>query len=961
MDAFVNATLDKGEAVLRFPYDDQLRRLLRAIPGRRWDPAERAWIVPLDPERAEAVARLLDGMSRPPVLSDALGRALARQRMRRGHDECVLDVARPDESWWLTFATDRAPAIVETLLEHPDAQQLPLLGRAQIPLDEHAARLVDTLPADAGRLRLTEDAAHALTEVSQRPGSRASSEARSGAMSYDVELRRDRRKEHWLLIAAEHAQLARVLGGQAGLRTAEGPAGTFALAAVERDAHLIAELLDQLEMAHIDPRAQSWIVRATTWHGTVEVAGPSEEPVFLLLGDAARLPPELRERAVSAPGGVTVALTLDSWQAIEGLRGFTSAATRRCVEALKDGRPVPPAVLELSTVHEDPTFVLAPGHDERQLDAFGALPGASPHRPDAARGDRGGRGAGTARAATTLRGEHGRLPAIRADPFCVEDLDGFLAERHIWIDPDALAVLQQIREQHAHAAGLVALSAATDAQLEVAGLGGELKPFQRAGVRYLLEQRRAFLADEQGLGKTIEALAALEADGAYPAIVVCPASLKLNWMREIERWLPGRTARTLTGMGPKRSVAGGPSAPTPSGPTRSTPMPSANVNAADVPASETPSADIPAADIIVVNYDILAARGPALAATAPRALVLDESHYCKNAAAKRTQAVARLAATVPSEGLVLALTGTPVMNRPPELIAQLRIIGRLADFGSGAQFGQRFRGPDAHVRLHWHLRSRCFVRRLKADVLPQLPAKTRAVVPVELDNEPEYRLAETDVIAWLRSRPLDLRELDAKVAAALRAERLVRLNALKLLAARGKLHAALAWIHDFCTSGERLVVFARHREIQRAVLERFPHALHILGEDTHAARDASLHAFQEADASENQLIVCSIEVAGQGLTLTQASNVAFLELDWTPAKHDQAEDRCHRIGQQDAVNAWYLLAAGTIDETIATLLERKRAVIGAVTDGREENEEAIVDALARELAGEPYRRLRAVA
>ena len=345
----------------------------------------------------------------------------------------------------------------------------------------------------------------------------------------------------------------------------------------------------------------------------------------------------------------------------------------------------------------------------------------------------------------------------------------------------------------------------------------------------------------------------------------------------------------------------------------------------------------------------------------PKAVVLDESHYCKNAAAKRTQAVARLAASVPNEGLVLALTGTPVMNRPPELISQLRIIGRLPDFGSGAQFGRRFKGIDAHMRLHWHLRSRCFVRRLKADVLPQLPAKTRTVVPVELDNEAEYRLAETDVIAWLRSRPLDLKELDAKIAAALRAERLVRLNALKLLAARGKLHAALAWIHDFCSSGERLVVFARHREVQRAVIERFPHALHILGEDSHAARDASVSAFQAADDSGNQLIVCSLEVAGQGLTLTQASNVAFLELDWTPAKHDQAEDRCHRIGQQDAVNAWYLLAANTIDETMANLLERKRAIIGAVTDGREEDDEAIIDALARELTGEPYRRLRAVA
>ena len=329
-----------------------------------------------------------------------------------------------------------------------------------------------------------------------------------------------------------------------------------------------------------------------------------------------------------------------------------------------------------------------------------------------------------------------------------------------------------------------------------------------------------------------------------------------------------------------------------------------------------------------------------LCALRPGALVLDESHYCKNAAAKRTQAVQRLSAVVPEDGLVLALSGTPVTNRPAELISQLRILGRLEDFGSGARFGQRFRGPDAHLRLHWHLRARCFVRRLKADVLPQLPAKTRAIVPVELDNETEYRLAERDLVAWLRSQPLDLRELDAKVAAALRAERLVRCNALKLLAARGKLHAALAWIHDFCSSGERLVVFAGHHEVQRAVLARFPTALHILGDDSPAARDAALQAFQAPEAhEENQLIVCSIEVAGHGLTLTRASSVAFLELDWTPAKHDQAEDRCHRIGQQDAVNAYYLLAASTIDETISTLLERKRAVIGAVTDGREEDEE----------------------
>jgi hypothetical protein len=965
---FLQATLEQGEAHLRFPYDDVLRKLLRAIPGRRWDPGERAWIVPLDPERAQALALLLESLPRPPAVSEPLARVLERKRGLRPHGECVLDVARPNESWWLTFATDRAPGIVAALLEHSEAQELPTIGRALIPLDKQAAQLVDALPAEAGRLRLSEDAAHALTEVSERPAA----EARPGAMRYDVELKRDRRKEHWLLIGAEHAPLARALAARGDLRTLEGPEGTFAIAAVERDAHLIVDLLSHLELAGVDPRVQSWLARATTWRGTIDVAGEPDEPVFLLIGDPIGLPPELRERAVSAPGGVTVALTLESWQAIErNMRGFTTPAARRCIAALKEGRPAPAAVLELSSVHEDSTFVLAPGHDASLLDAFGSLSGATPHRPpgpvDGAprRGFPFVSGSRAPRMAQRAGREHGELPSIRADPFCVVELDRFLAERDIWIDPDALVVLQEIREQHARAAGLVALSSATDGTLgsapsaALANLGGELKPFQRAGVAYLLEQRRAFLADEQGLGKTIEALATLEADDAYPAVVVCPASLKLNWMREIERWLPGRSAQALTGTGVKRSAASGPTIHVAAGDT--TGSSAADVPSADVPSAELPAADIPSADITVVNYDILAARAEGLAALGPKALVLDESHYCKNAAAKRTQAVARLANRVPSEGLVLALTGTPVMNRPGELIAQLRIIGRLADFGSGAQFGRRFKGADAHMRLHWHLRSRCFVRRLKVDVLPQLPAKTRTVVPVELDNEAEYRLAEKDVIAWLRSRPLDLSELDAKVAAALRAERLVRLNALKMLAARGKLHAALAWIHDFCSSGERLVVFARHREIQRAVVARFPHALHILGEDSHAARDASLEAFQTADNSENQLIVCSIEVAGQGLTLTQASNVAFLELDWTPAKHDQAEDRCHRIGQQDAVNAWYLLAAGTIDETMATLLERKRAIIGAVTDGREEGDEGIVDALARELAGEPYRHLRAVA
>jgi SNF2 family DNA or RNA helicase len=321
--------------------------------------------------------------------------------------------------------------------------------------------------------------------------------------------------------------------------------------------------------------------------------------------------------------------------------------------------------------------------------------------------------------------------------------------------------------------------------------------------------------------------------------------------------------------------------------------------------------------------------------------------------------VRRLAGAVGAGGLRLALTGTPVLNHAEELVSQLRVLGRLEDFGSGARFARQFQGPLTEERLHWHLRRRCFVRRLKSEVLPQLPPKRRVVLPVALDNEREYRLAERDLVAWLREQPLDLRELDARIARTLRAERLAQLGTLQRLAARGKLHAALAWIHDFLASGEPLVVFARHREVQEAVLERFPRALHLLGRDALAEREATVRAFQDPDGPA--LLVAATRVAGQGLTLTRASNVAFLELEWTPALHDQAEDRCHRIGQRDAVTAWYVLAAGTIDETTAALLERKRGLVAAVTDGRRLDGAPLVDELVRELRGAgEFRHLRAV-
>jgi SNF2 family DNA or RNA helicase len=398
------------------------------------------------------------------------------------------------------------------------------------------------------------------------------------------------------------------------------------------------------------------------------------------------------------------------------------------------------------------------------------------------------------------------------------------------------------------------------------------------------------------------------------------------------------------------TAAAGAGEATPDGPPRRADRPNPWATPLDVSAFAEPRE----ADIVVLNYEIVEAHLDRLAERVPRAVVFDESHYCKQPTAKRTKAAMKLSKAVHPDGLRLALTGTPVLNQPRELTAQLRLIDRLKDFGSGAELARRFKGPESHDRLHWHLRARGFVRRLKQDVLPQLPAKRRVDVPLELKDPAEYRLAEKDVIAWLRTQPLDLSELDAKIAAALRAEQLVRMNHLRRLAARGKLPGALAWIESFLASGEALVVFAQHREVQEAVLERFPGALHILGDDSATQRDDAVRRFQagahvDIERPAERLIVCSMRAASQGITLTRASNVAFLELDWTPAMHDQAEDRCHRIGQEDAVTAWYLLCPGTIDDEMSDILQTKRGVIDAVVDGNQLPDEPVSLAVVRAL------------
>lgn len=656
----------------------------------------------------------------------------------------------------------------------------------------------------------------------------------------------------------------------------------------------VREILERCPELDADDDVHGWLAGVRRrWIGTVSTARHDGRGWLVLTGLAGPLPDPVAAAALERDGRVLAPLTREIAAA---LRAQPSArldpGAERCVTAIEHGEAPPPAQLAWRRGVEGAELRLEVGFDPEVGAAFERLASS------------------------------GGTRAVALDPWVLEELDPFLERHGVAVTAEALEALQALRAESRAAADAIARSRATSAEpLEpvAAVLGGELAPFQWAGVRYALDARHTFIADEQGLGKTVEALATLEADGAFPAIVVCPAAMKLTWERETSRWLPHRSVAVVHGR-----VA--------------------------VP---------PAGEITILNYEIAAAHREALAHRRPRAIVVDEAHYCKNPSAKRTHAVRALATAVGERGLRLALTGTPVLNHPDELIAQLRVIGRLGEFGSGARFSHQFRGRLMEERLHWHLRRRCFVRRLKADVLPQLPAKRQVVVPVALTNEAEYRLAQRDVIEWLRTQPLHLSELNAKIAATLRAQRLAQLGTLQRLAARGKLAAALAWIEDFLASGEPLVLFARHVEVQRAVLQRFPDALHLLGADSLPAREAAIADFQRPDGPG--LIVCATRTAAQGITLTRASNVCFLELEWTPAIHDQAEDRCHRIGQRDAVTAWYLLAADTIDETMSRLIQGKRATVAAVTDGRVLDSDGLLDAVVRELRdGTPFTHLRAV-
>jgi SWI/SNF-related matrix-associated actin-dependent regulator 1 of chromatin subfamily A len=305
-----------------------------------------------------------------------------------------------------------------------------------------------------------------------------------------------------------------------------------------------------------------------------------------------------------------------------------------------------------------------------------------------------------------------------------------------------------------------------------------------------------------------------------------------------------------------------------------------------------------------------------------RSIIIDECHRVKDPSAQQTIFTKGIAT---GKEYVIMLSGTPVVNKPDDLIAQLSIMDRLKEFGGRTKFCAQYSGDDANLaQLSAQLYEHCMIRREKSKVLTQLPDKTRMDLYVDISNRTEYNLAAADLAAYLREYT---ECTDREIRRKMRMEALVKFMTLRSLSAKGKVKQAIDFINTFLANGKPLIVFCSLHDIVDELLKAFPEAVTVTGRDSMIEKQAAVDAFQSGRA---QLIICSIKAAGVGLTLTASSNVAFIELAWTYADCCQCEDRAHRIGQKDNVTCYYLLGTGTIDNTLYNIIHRKKSIANQI-------------------------------
>lgn len=470
----------------------------------------------------------------------------------------------------------------------------------------------------------------------------------------------------------------------------------------------------------------------------------------------------------------------------------------------------------------------------------------------------------------------------------------------------------------------------------------QLFPYQSKGVAYALRHKRVIVGDQPGLGKTGQAIAASIGAQAKCVLVICPATLRENWKREYKIWT-GKNAMILTDR---------------------------------VKKTWHTFYKVGMCNVFIVNYESLKKyfvqsidkeEGKPLRLNHIKFLetinlfdmvIIDEVHRCKDG---RTQQAKFVMGITKGKEYVLALTGTPVVNKPIDLVPQLYIISQLEKFGGYKHFVDRYcqgyNQASNLKELNYLMHKHCFYRREKKEVLTDLPDKMRNIVRVDITNRPEYIKAENNLIDYLRE---NLSKTEGEISKSLRGETMVLIGILKKIAARGKVEMVIEHIQEVVEAGEKIVVFAWHKEMVQELKGAIPGAVTIVGDDSMDARQMAVDSFQKCKTcgvrfedhngmdhehipSDTSVIICNIKSGGVGITLTASSRVIFIELPWHPADCEQCEDRCHRISQKDSVECTYFLGHETIDEYIYQIIEKKRDIVNQVTGAEDEVETKMVD------------------
>jgi SWI/SNF-related matrix-associated actin-dependent regulator 1 of chromatin subfamily A len=448
--------------------------------------------------------------------------------------------------------------------------------------------------------------------------------------------------------------------------------------------------------------------------------------------------------------------------------------------------------------------------------------------------------------------------------------------------------------------------------------GKVLRPFQRKGVEFLSTRTRCLLADDPGLGKTIQAIAAINILRAQKILIICPAGIKYNWYYELRAWLTD----------PRLVIQ-------------------------VVANSSTIISEL--ADIVIINYDLLTfgleygekkemKTGPILGQLLSRIWdvgVFDEAHYMKNDKAMRTKVVLHKNKIAAHCKRVWFMTGTPVLNRPIELWPILRAAAPevIHPYLSKLDFAKQYcaawwdglmwhmDGSSHEEELNEALHAGFLLRRRKEHVLKELPPKQYKVVPfAPTETMYGYLKQEQQILEDIETNPVKL-NLGGMPIAMHRRE-----------LAEAKVGQCVSYIMDELEGVEKIVVWAHHR----SVIAKLQHDLQaynpvvITGDTPSLKRAEAVEDFQTDPTV--RLFIGQITAAGTGITLTAASNVIFIEITWTPGELIQCVDRCHRFGQKNSVLATFLVTQGSLEEFMLRRVVEKLTTINRIVE-KDDNSE----------------------